>query len=150
MKTKQAITVRRGEGEKLKVLGTEVSFLCPAERTGQAWSLMHVVLPMDAGPPPHEHPWDEAYYVLEGEVNFSVGGREQRVQAGDFIYAPGGTVHGFKGASSSPARVLIFDAPAHSEAFFRDVDREVRELPHDLPKVPAIGARHQLRFLPPS
>jgi hypothetical protein len=71
------------------------------------------------------------------------------VRAGDFIYAPAGTLHGFQGASSEPARVIIFDAPAHAESFFRDLEREVKELPRDLAKVPAIGARHQIRFRSP-
>jgi hypothetical protein len=44
--------------------------------------------------------------------------------------------------------MLIFDAPAHAESFFKDVDREVRAVPRDLPKLPAIGARHGLDFMP--
>jgi hypothetical protein len=51
-----------------------------------------------------------------------------------------------EGTSDRPARVLIFDASAHSEAFFRKVDREVKE-PDDMGKVPGIGARHQVYFL---
>jgi hypothetical protein len=119
MSRKQAITVRDGEGERLEVLGARVRFLCQGEKTGRAWSLMEAVLPMDSGPPPHEHPWDEAYYVVDGA------------------------------SADRPARILVFDAPAHAEGFFRDVHREVKEMPRDMAKVPAIGARHQLRFLPP-
>jgi hypothetical protein len=57
-------------------------------------------------------------------------------------------VHGFSGASDHPARMLILDVPAHPEGFFRDVEREVRDLPRDLPKVPEIGDRHGIHFLP--
>jgi uncharacterized cupin superfamily protein len=89
------------------------------------------------------HPWDEACHVMEGEARFFLGGKEQLVKAGDFVLAPGGAVHGFHGDSKTPARVLIFDAPAHSEAFFRDLDREGREMPRDIEKVPQIGNRHQ-------
>jgi quercetin dioxygenase-like cupin family protein len=109
---------------------------------------MEVAVPRDAGPPPHLHPWDEAYYVIEGEVAFSIGGREQKVTSGDFIYAPGGTVHAFKGTSEQPARMLIFDAPAHAESFFREVDQEVKG-PADMAKVPEIGSKHQIEFLRP-
>jgi len=108
------------------------------------------VIPKDAGPPPHAHPWDEAYFVLDGEVEVQIGDRRERVRAGDFVYAAGGTVHAFHGVSDVPARMLIFDAPAHAEAFFKDIDREVTELPRDLWKVPEIGSRHQLHFLPPA
>jgi quercetin dioxygenase-like cupin family protein len=146
---KQAMVMRRGEAEELRVMGAAVRFLCGAERTERAWSLMEVEVPERVGPPPHDHPWDEAYYVVEGEVRFSIAGREQVVKAGEFVYAPGGTLHGFQGASPRPARLIIFVAPAHAESFFRDVDREVKEMPRDLAKVPAIGERHQIHFRAP-
>ena len=71
-----------------------------------------------------------------------------RIEAGDFAYLPRNTVHGFKGASATPAKVLIFAAPAHSSAFFKDVNREVRTVPDDLSKVPEIGHRHGIEFMP--
>ena len=40
---------------------------------------MEVTLPQDAGPPPHTHRWDEAYFVTEGDVEFRVG--DQRFTA---------------------------------------------------------------------
>ena len=144
--TKEAIVLPKGEGETLGIMGTKVTFLCPADKTAKGFSLMEVILPKDAGPPPHDHPWDEAYYIVEGETRFEIDGRAVTARAGDFLYAPGGTVHGFMGASDSPARVLVFDAPAAAEAFFRDVDREVKRLPEDMGKVPEIGRRHRLNF----
>lgn len=142
---KQMIVVKQGEGEALSVLGAQVRFLCPGDKTGQAWSLMEVVLPRHAGPPPHDHAWDEAYFVTHGQVRFHLAGEEQVIKAGEFLYAPGGTLHGFEGESAEPARMLIIDAPAHAEAFFRDVDREVRT-PDDRSKIPEIGRRNQIFF----
>src|SRR6266478_305789 len=80
------------------------------------------------------------------EVEFQIGERRERVRAGDFIYAPGGAMHAFHGVSQVAARMLIFDVPAHAEAFFRELHREVTEVPRDLAKLPAIGARHGLLF----
>ena len=145
----QATMVRHGEGESLKVMGAGLRFLCDSGQTGRAWSMMEATLPKDSGPPLHEHPWDEAYYVVAGEVRFLLGSEAKMVGAGDFVYAPAGTLHGFQGASQQPARVLILDVPGHAEAFFREVEREVKELPGDLPKVPAIGERHQIHFARP-
>jgi quercetin dioxygenase-like cupin family protein len=147
---RQSKVVRQGQTQALKVLGTEVRFLCEAESTGNAWSLMEVVLPRDGGPPPHDHDWDEAYYVVEGQVEFTIDGQSYLATAGDFLYTPGGMLHGFRGASDRPARVLIFDAPAHAARFFREVDRNVTDLPRELPKVLEIGARTGIRFATPS
>ncbi|WP_194726264.1 cupin domain-containing protein [Noviherbaspirillum malthae] len=109
--------------------------------------MIEAVLPKHSGPPPHCHPWDETYYVIEGEIRFVIAGQEHIVGRGDFIYAPGGTVHSFKGMSDSQAKMLIFDAPAHSEAFFQVIDKEIREIPHDLGKMPSIGEQHQVQFM---
>jgi hypothetical protein len=58
-------------------------------------------------------------------------------------------VHGFRGASQAPARVLIFAAPAHASEFFEEVNSEVRSLPDDAAKIPEIGRRHGIQFMPP-
>ena len=64
--SKQVVVVKKGEGEPINVMGARLNFLCGADKTERAWSLMEAVLPKDSGPPPHDHPWDEAYYVIEG------------------------------------------------------------------------------------
>lgn len=141
--------VRRDEVEALSVLGAEVRFLCAGDMTGKAFSLMENVIPKGSGPPPHKHDWAEAYYVISGAVEFEIAGERALVEAGDFAYTPAGTIHAFHGASEQPARMLVFDAPAHAETFFRDVDRTVRT-PEDLAKVPDIGARNGIHFVAPT
>ena len=141
------VILKANEGNVLNVLGMPLRFLCDAEETDGAWSLMEEEIHVGLGPPPHRHDWDEAYYVIEGALDFEMDGKQVRIERGDFAYLPRKTVHAFKGASPSPARVLIFAAPAHSSAFFEDVNREVRKVPEDLAKVPAIGRRHGIEFV---
>jgi len=145
-----SMIVKSHDVRPLHVLGTEVRFLCEGHSTNNVWSLMEVTLPQDAGPPPHSHDWDEAYFVCEGELQFTVGDQRFTATAGDFVYTPGAVVHGFRGASQRPARVLIFDAPAHAGNFFKRVDREVKELPRDLHKVLDIGEETGIRFMQPA
>ena len=147
---KEAIIVKSGEGDELNVLGTKLRFLLEAAKTNFRFSLMEVELPKDQGPPPHDHPWDEAYYIIDGDVWFLVDGREGIYSAGDFLYAPGGIVHSFRGAGERAARVLVFDAPATAEKFFKEIDQKVKVLPDDLNKIPEIGERHQIHFAPPT
>jgi quercetin dioxygenase-like cupin family protein len=146
---KEAVILKNGEGESMSVLGAGVRFLLPAEKTDHSFSLMEVELPKDQGPPPHDHSWDEAYYILDGDVWFLVGDKEQVFSTGDFIYAPGGVVHSFRGAGDKPARVLVMDAPATAEGFFREANREIVNIPEDLSKVPAIGLKHGVHFQAP-
>lgn len=143
------LVCRKGEGEVLNVLGTGLRFVCRADDTKNAWSAMENELPENYGPPLHQHPWDEAYYVIEGDVEFQIGEERTRVTKGDFVYTPAGMPHAFRGVSKTPARVLIFDAPAFMESYFKELDREVKVLPQDLAKVPEIAGRKGMKVLGP-
>lgn len=143
-----AVIVRAGERGALNILGMPLRMLCESRETGGAWSLFEEEVPLGMGPPPHRHDWDEAYYILEGDVDFEIDGKPVKSSTGDFNYLPRNTVHGFKGASQSPARVLIFAAPAHGSEFFEELSREVVSVPDDLAKIPGIGQRHGIEFMP--
>jgi len=138
--------IRAGERAPLNILGMPLTMLCEARDTGGAWSLFEEEIPLGMGPPPHHHDWDEAYYILEGEVDFEVDGERVKSAKGGFNYLPRNTVHGFKGASEAPARVLIFAAPAHGSEFFLELSDEIRSLPEDGAKIPEIGERHGIHF----
>jgi mannose-6-phosphate isomerase-like protein (cupin superfamily) len=140
-------TVKAGQRQALNILGMPLTMLCEARETGGAWSLFEEEVPIGMGPPPHRHDWDEAYYILDGDIDFTIDGAPVRSSTGDFNYLPRGTVHGFKGASDAPARVLIFAAPAHGSEFFQEISREIRSLPEDGPKIPEIGRRHGIEFI---
>jgi quercetin dioxygenase-like cupin family protein len=143
------IVIRPGQGETLNVLGMPLRFLCDATDTQDAWSLMEEEIGLGQGPATHKHDWDEAYFVIDGSLDFEIDGERYRLGARDFAYLPRNTAHAFKGASQSPTHVLIFAVPAHSSAFFKDVNREVLKLPEDLRKLPEIGGRHGIQFIPP-
>jgi len=142
-----ATIVKASEREPLNILGMPLRMLCEASETGGSWSLFEESVPLGLGPPPHHHDWDEAYYILDGEVDFEIDGVALRSAAGDFNYLPRNTVHAFKGASGSPARVLIFAAPAHGSEFFHELNSEIRNLPEDAAKIPQIGKRHGIHFM---
>jgi mannose-6-phosphate isomerase-like protein (cupin superfamily) len=143
-----ATIVKAGERPALNILGMPLTMLCEAGETGGSWSLFEEEVPLGMGPPPHRHDWDEAYYILDGEIDFEVDGDPVKSSPGDFNYFPRGTVHSFKGASSSPAKVLIFAAPAHGTEFFRELNDEVHSLAEDGAKIPEIGRRHGIEFVP--
>lgn len=48
-----------------------------------------------AGPPPHHHDWDEAFYVTRGQVNFAFGDAITACPAGTLVHVPAGTTHAF-------------------------------------------------------
>jgi quercetin dioxygenase-like cupin family protein len=53
--------------ETLNMLGEQFTVLAAGENTG-SYEVIVQIVPPGAGPPLHSHPWDEAFYVLNGEV----------------------------------------------------------------------------------
>jgi quercetin dioxygenase-like cupin family protein len=64
------------------------------------------------GVDPHTHPDHvDSFYVLEGEVEFTLEDRTMRVGPGAFVAVPRGVVHGFRNAGPGRIRVLNVHAP---------------------------------------
>ena len=71
-----------------------------------------------AGPPLHFHDFDEAFYVLEGELTFRLGDELVTRRAGELAFAPRGVTHAYANHSGAEARALIVCTPAGFERYF--------------------------------
>jgi quercetin dioxygenase-like cupin family protein len=73
---------------------------------------------------PHDHPFEETYYFLEGEAEATFDGSVYRLGPGDAAFAGVGCVHGFRNVGGGPLRWLETQAPQppgrHSYRFVRD------------------------------
>ena len=71
-----------------------------------------VIPPFWAGPRLHLHrAYDEAVYVLDGTVTFTLDGVEHTCPAGSCVFMPRGVSHGFSNPSAAPARILPVVTP---------------------------------------
>jgi quercetin dioxygenase-like cupin family protein len=43
--------------------------------------------------PRHTHPGEEIIYVIEGSLEYEIGGKSTKVKAGDVLFVPAGVVH---------------------------------------------------------
>jgi quercetin dioxygenase-like cupin family protein len=73
---------------------------------------------------PHDHPVEEAFYMLEGEVVFFADDAEYVLREGDVAYAGVGCIHAFENRSGRRTRWLETRAPLpplrHGYRFNRD------------------------------
>jgi quercetin dioxygenase-like cupin family protein len=119
-----------GEGKSLQALGTTWAFKALGEQTGGTLEAFELVFPPSFQLPTHVHrQFDEAIYVLEGELTIRVGDRTDNVRAGSFAFIPRGTVHRVENRGTSPAKILLWEAPAPS------IDKLLEEL-NQLPPGP--------------
>ena len=90
--------------------------LLRSEETGGHVSVTEIVVPPhSAGPPLHTHDFDEASYMLEGELTFQVGDALVTKGAGELSFAPRNVAHTLANHSDAPARYLLVCTPAGFE-----------------------------------
>jgi quercetin dioxygenase-like cupin family protein len=85
---------------------------------GRVGIVESVMPPGTAGPPLHKHDFDEAFYVIEGELTFQLGGGLITASAGEHAFAPGGAPHTFTNRGLDPAHYLLVCTPAGFEREF--------------------------------
>jgi quercetin dioxygenase-like cupin family protein len=90
--------------------------LLRSEETGGHVSMTEIMVPPhNAGPPLHTHNFDEAFYVLEGELIFQIEDRLEAKGAGQLSFAPRNVAHALANHSSAPARYVLVCTPAGFE-----------------------------------
>jgi quercetin dioxygenase-like cupin family protein len=141
--TKELIITDSNSIAPCHVLAERITILATHQQTGSYEIYVHDAAE-GAGPPPHAHPWDEAFYVIDGAVDFDCGGTKKTVTAGGFVHVPAGMVHAFRYASPT-ARILGVTSGEGASAMFSDVDHECGASP-DMNKVIAVLKRHRVKL----
>src|SRR5277367_6223847 len=110
------------EGRTIAVVGDVYRFLATGDDTNGKYALWEAIVGPGGGPPPHVHSREEeGFYILEGEITFTINGERVVATAGMFANMPVGTTHSFKNESTKPAKMLISVAPAGLEQMFFEV-----------------------------
>jgi quercetin dioxygenase-like cupin family protein len=113
-----------GEGLRREARGSEMWFKATASSTQGRFSLMERTLPPGGRmPPAHRHVGnDEAYFVLDGVVEFRVADEVFEGSTGSFVLVPAGEAHTFGNTGDEGARLLVLHAPA-LDGYFADLEK---------------------------
>ena len=109
MGAERAVVVRPGEGERVG----NVEFLARTADTPRFNLAVITMQPHRDGPGAHAHQEeDDAFYMLEGELVFTVDDEEVAAGPGTFVLVPPGVEHSFANRGSVSARFVNVHAPA--------------------------------------
>lgn len=103
------------------------------------------------GPPPHvHHGFDEAIYVLDGELLVVTGRSDPRpVPAGSLVLARRGTRHTFRNPGDRPVRVFGIWSPGSALDFMTDVGAALPAAgPPDPERIAEVYRRHNSEVAP--
>jgi quercetin dioxygenase-like cupin family protein len=156
------LTLRRlgaDEGRKLLLLGDVRTIKAGASDTGGELTVLEQVVAPGAASALHRHAYQEVFYLLEGELEFTGLDNGERVTfavvAGGTVHAAPGAPHGYRNTGTAPARFLAIIQPSGADGFFEEVGvwldegRAPAEQAEPSPeRIRAAAARHGIEFLP--
>jgi quercetin dioxygenase-like cupin family protein len=146
----------RDEGQATWFFNALMTTVASMEETGGAYSLTEHLVTSASDPPMHvQVDEDEAFYILDGEVEFEVDGQVVRATPGTFAFVARGAAHLFRVVSDT-ARMLVICSGKPSdnlEDFFLGMGEPAtaRVLPQPGPpdeaRLVALTARTGIRLL---
>lgn len=143
------IEIASGQGKSLSLLGIPCEIRLHGRETGGALSIIEMRDLPGGGAPQHLHRReDETFQILEGQYEFTCGGRTFVVGPGSTVFAPRDIPHGYRYLGQTPGRILLIITPAGIEDWFEEVGA-LQPAQQDIPRVIEMGKKYGLEFLPP-
>ena len=116
--------------------GDMYTFLLTGEQCGGAMFAFDCVVAPGGGPPPHRHlAEDELFFVYSGAVDFSAGGEDSTIAAGESMFVPKGLAHTYCNNRADNCLMLAIYTPAGMEGWFREVFDRVEDASGQPPPV---------------
>ena len=129
------IVLQQGQGRALWHLGALISFKALSEETGSQYWALEGMADKKMAVPLHSHSReDEIWYVLEGEVAFTLDGEVLTGGPGTFVYIPRNVPHTFQ-VKSETARWFGLGIGGNFDQWFFETGEPAHSM--TLPPAPA-------------
>ena len=129
----------------LNIVGEKITILASNEAT-DGYEVFLQEGPAGSGPPPHQHDWDESFFVLEGQIDFGIGDEQMTADPGTLVHLPAGTTHWFRFGADGGRMLSMTGEGSRAAQFFTEVDEAVPDGSLDLEKLVQVAGRHSLRL----
>jgi len=137
MKPQAFVVTPNNYDAPLNVLGAKVTVLAANTATG-GYEITRMHGDQGMGPPPHSHNWDESFYVIAGEVEFTCAGKSVVCPPGTLVHIPAGTVHSFRVLVDDSDLLEFTGRGGLATQMFRAINREIPPGPPEIRKVVAV------------
>ena len=134
-----------GEGALVRVLASQLEIKA-GEDAGLSFGIFRSSFPPGTGMPfLHVHrTYEEAFYILKGELQFQLGEQEIRARPGSAVLVPAGVPHCFRNAGSDDVEQIVVGSPARAVTVVEEVGQVA---PGDIDRLAAILERHDTELL---
>lgn len=152
--TNMAFSLGEGEGEARWWMGSLAIIKATGAQTAGQFTLVEVTENEGETPLHVHHREDETFIVLDGEVEFEVGGNSFVVEAGAVVFGPRSVPHRYV-VRRGPAKMLFLLTPGGFEGLLRETSEPATalriprqgEADPDFEALPAIAERYGCELL---
>lgn len=134
------------DGEKVNVIGDQQTIKLTGTQTGGAFAVIEQKYRPGGGVPLHFHTQEDSmFYVVEGHMDFTVGGKRISAGAGSTVFLPRAVPHSSK-AGKHGAKVLVVLFPGGGEKMFRELNALSASEP-DFKAITSVCKRYGVHFV---
>jgi len=152
------------KNETLQVLTNVIKVLVSNHETENSYAVFEENVPPLGGPPPHKHPDEEVFYVIEGDFEFILNDMENQFKAlpGSVVHVPSNALHTFKNVGNTQGKMVVLLTPGKLLDYFRVIGNPIEDKTKwpDLTQVPdflkldvsrafAFAQEHNIEFVLP-
>ena len=138
-----------GKDTNLANPGSDVFHRVKSGDTNGVFSTVEIVTQPGQGVKVHVHTHeDELVYVIEGEIEVTLGEQKMKATAGVLALLPRGIPHGFSNIGSQPSRILDVIMPGNFDNYFVELHNLYNGANKaDEAKLAALAAKFDIRYL---
>lgn len=128
--TREAIVLPAGGGDQWWLLSDLLTIKASAKQTQGRFTVWEETCPPQAGPPPHRHSReDEMFYIIDGELTFTLFDESFVGGPGTAVYLPIGSLHTFHNHTDKPTRFLMISTNDSFEQFTAELGYRAENVP---------------------
>jgi quercetin dioxygenase-like cupin family protein len=149
--------VEPNKGKHIALPGQINTIVATKEDTVGRYSFIECKIFPGAGPVPHiqtrEH---EGFYLVEGQLTFTVDKERIEAKAGTFINVPPNVLHTFKNETDQIAKLITILSPPGMEQLFVEMGMDVSETnvkpppysKEQIERIPSLVAKYGMEIRP--
>lgn len=131
--------------EALNVVGEKITIFADKDQTS-GHEIFFQDGPEGAGPPPHEHSWDETFFVLDGNIEIGFDDEIVHGEKGTFVYVPANTKHWFRFGKGGARMISITGQNTDAANFFKTLSEKMEAPNAGIETLIDVGSQYSVRL----
>jgi quercetin dioxygenase-like cupin family protein len=144
----EPVVVLPDSGEPLNIAGSKTLHKIKSSATNGVFSVMEFVTPPGKGVALHVHEReDELVYLLEGEIEVTLGNQKMKAVPGVMALLPRGIPHGFTNIGNKPSRLLDTILPGQFDNYFVELAALYASGDPPEEQIDALSRKYRIKYL---